>query len=100
MADVDTIIISLIQSGIEWKYRALNFVHPDGVVYQYDKRHLFGFGGESQRFTAGDKRVVISYFGWNFFPIICYDVRFSGLTRTGLSLLTNFPVITYRTSYI
>jgi len=57
-------------------YNRFYFVQPDGVYYQYDKRHLFGFGGENQHLTAGQKRIVISYLGWNFFPIICYDVRF------------------------
>jgi len=57
-------------------YNRFYFVQPDGMVYQYDKRHLFGFGGENQRLTAGTERIVIPYLGWNFFPIICYDIRF------------------------
>jgi predicted amidohydrolase len=57
-------------------YNRFYFVQPDGIFYQYDKRHLFGFGGENQQFTAGNKRIVIPYLGWNFFPIICYDIRF------------------------
>jgi len=57
-------------------YNRFFFVQPDGVYYQYDKRHLFGFGGENQHLTAGNRRIIISYLGWNFFPLICYDVRF------------------------
>jgi len=62
-------------------YNRFYFVSPDGAVHHYDKRHLFGFGGENQQFTAGNERVVIPYLGWNFFPIVCYDVRFPVWTR-------------------
>ena len=30
------------------------FVHPDGHVDYYDKRHLFTYGGEDKHFTAGN----------------------------------------------
>lgn len=33
-------------------------------------------GAENQHFTAGDKRVIIPYKGWNIRLIICYDLRF------------------------
>jgi len=57
-------------------YNRFYFVQPDGVFYQYDKRHLFGFGGENEQLTSGEERTVIPYLGWNFFPAICYDIRF------------------------
>jgi len=52
------------------------FVKPDGSVIEYDKRHLFSYGGEDKKFSAGDKRVVVEWRGFRFFPIICYDLRF------------------------
>ena len=52
------------------------FVEPDGNAWFYDKRHLFRMGLELQRFTAGDRQVIIPYKGWNFRLIICYDLRF------------------------
>ena len=39
-------------------YNRFYFVCPDGTVYHYDKRHLFGFGGEDKQYTSGDERVI------------------------------------------
>ena len=52
------------------------FVRPDGSYEHYDKRHLFGYGGEGERFRAGDERVIIEYRGVRFLPAVCYDLRF------------------------
>lgn len=52
------------------------FVYPDGHYVQYDKRHLFGYGGEGERFNAGSERVVIKYLGVRFLLAVCYDLRF------------------------
>ena len=52
------------------------FVYPDGHYVQYDKRHLFGYGGEGERFRGGDERVVVEYGGVRFLPAVCYDLRF------------------------
>lgn len=52
------------------------WVQPDGEVQFYDKRHLFGFGGEDERYVAGSERKVFSYGGWRICPQICYDLRF------------------------
>ena len=57
-------------------YNRFYFVKPDGSVCQYDKKHLFTFGGEHERFTAGDKRVVVEYKGVRILLEICYDLRF------------------------
>lgn len=52
------------------------FVKPDGEVTQYDKRHLFTYGGERLRFTAGEDRVTVSWRGVRFLLLVCYDLRF------------------------
>ena len=52
------------------------FVRPDGTYEQYDKRHLFGYGGEGERFLAGDRRVIVKYLGVRFLLAVCYDLRF------------------------
>ena len=57
------------------------FVKPDGSVSQYDKRHLFTYGGEHKEFTAGDKRVIGEYKGWRSLLQICYDLRFPVWSR-------------------
>lgn len=57
------------------------FIEPDGKEYFYDKRHLFTFGKEDQTFTAGTKRLVVPYMGWNILIQICYDLRFPVWSR-------------------
>lgn len=52
------------------------WVTPAGEVRHYDKRHLFSFGGENQRYVAGDERKIFQYRGWRICPQICYDLRF------------------------
>ena len=62
-------------------YNRFYFVCPDGTVYHYDKRHLFGFGGEDKQYTSGDERVIVSYKGFRFLLQICYDLRFPVWSR-------------------
>lgn len=52
------------------------FITPEGESYFYDKRHLFRLGSENKYFSPGEKQSIISYKGWNFKLIICYDLRF------------------------
>lgn len=52
------------------------FVKPDGTVARYDKKHLFIFGGEHNRFTAGNERVTVEYKGVRILLEVCYDLRF------------------------
>jgi predicted amidohydrolase len=66
---------AVIQTAAGRRNRLL-WVEPDGEVQWYDKRHLFAFGGENERYVAGDQRVVFSYRGWRVCPQICYDIRF------------------------
>jgi omega-amidase len=54
----------------------LLWAEPGGQVHFYDKRHLFAFGGENERYVAGRERVVWAYRGWRVCPQICYDIRF------------------------
>lgn len=57
-------------------YNRFCFVTPDGSVTWYDKKHLFTYGGEHERFTAGDKRVVVEFRGVRILLLVCYDLRF------------------------
>lgn len=52
------------------------WVQPDGHLEYYDKRHLFSYGGEDQRYLAGRERKVFNYGPWRVCPQICYDLRF------------------------
>ena len=47
----------------EHYYNRFYFVRPDGTTEYYDKHHLFTFGGEHLRFTAGDRRVIVEWRG-------------------------------------
>ena len=78
------------------RYNRLVFVTPEGRVEQYDKRHLFAFGGENKRYTAGESRVVVSYRGWRICLQICYDLRFPAWCRNRndydlMLLVANWP---------
>ena len=57
-------------------YNRFYFVKPDGSIAQYDKKHLFTFGGEHHHFTAGDRRVIVEWKGVRILLEICYDLRF------------------------
>jgi predicted amidohydrolase len=63
------------------RFNRLLFVTPDGSVIHYDKRHLFSYGGEDQRYTPGRQRVNVDYRGWRINLQICYDLRFPAWCR-------------------
>ena len=62
-------------------YNRFYFVHPDGKVDSYDKKHLFTYGGEDKHFTAGNRRVIVNYKGVRILLQVCYDLRFPVSTR-------------------
>jgi predicted amidohydrolase len=57
-------------------YNRLLFVHPDGHIDHYDKKHLFTLAGENEVYSAGTKKQIVTYKGWKICPLICYDLRF------------------------
>lgn len=57
-------------------YNRLIWMLPNGQYGTYDKRHLFGFAGEDNHYTAGTKRLVASVNGWHINLQVCYDLRF------------------------
>ncbi len=68
------------------------FICPDGTIYQYDKHHLFTPGTEAESYTAGERKVVVPYKGWNFCLQICYDLRFPVFVR---NVENEYDVILY-----
>jgi omega-amidase len=62
-------------------YNRLLFATPDGVLQQYDKRHLFRYGGEHERYAAGRERLSVEWKGWRINPQVCYDLRFPVFCR-------------------
>jgi predicted amidohydrolase len=57
-------------------YNRLLFATPDGNVRHYDKRHLFRYAGEHERYAGGAERLIVEWKGWRIFPLVCYDLRF------------------------
>jgi predicted amidohydrolase len=72
-------------------YNRLLFVHPDGRVESYDKKHLFTLAGEHQIYSAGTKKLLVSYKDWKISPLICYDLRFPVWSRN----TENYDLIIY-----
>lgn len=72
---------SLIIKEDENFYNRLLFVTPEGVLAQYDKRHLFRMAGEDKVFSSGDKQVVVEYKDWKICLQVCYDLRFPAFSR-------------------
>ena len=62
-------------------YNRAFFITPEGKEYYYDKRHLFRMAGEDKHFSAGDKRLIVPYKGWNICLQVCYDLRFPVWSR-------------------
>ena len=66
----------------EHYYNRLLVAFPDGKILHYDKKHLFTYGGEHYRFTAGRERVVVEFRGVRILLQICYDLRFPVWARS------------------
>ena len=62
-------------------YNRMLFATPDGAMVHYDKRHLFRYAGEHQRYAAGRERLTLEWRGWRICPQVCYDLRFPVFTR-------------------
>ncbi|WP_297508034.1 amidohydrolase [Flavobacterium sp.] len=72
-------------------YNRLFFVHPDGKLEIYNKRHRFTLAGEHQVYTAGKERLIVTYKGWKICPLICYDLRFPAYSRN----TENYDILLY-----
>jgi len=62
-------------------FNRLVWMLPNGTFYHYDKRHLFGFGGEDAIFSPGEKRLIVQVNGWKICLQVCYDLRFPVWSR-------------------
>jgi predicted amidohydrolase len=72
-------------------YNRFIFVHPNGKIDFYDKRHLFSLAGEHDKYEKGISKVVIDYKGWKICPQVCYDLRFPAFSRNQ----ENFDLLLY-----
>lgn len=62
-------------------FNRLFFVHPNGALQYYDKRHTFTLAGEDKKYQAGTKQLIVDYLGFKINPMICYDLRFPVWSR-------------------
>lgn len=58
------------------------FVTPEKTAY-YDKHHLFTYGHEDEYIRPGNSNVVVSWQGYHFLLLTCYDLRFPVWARYG-----------------
>ena len=80
--DYETAIVGslVIEEDDQYFNRAI-FVHPNGNLETYDKRHCFSLAGEHENYTAGKEKLIVAYKGWRICPLICYDLRFPVWSR-------------------
>ena len=80
-------------------YNRLFFVHQNGLVDTYDKKHTFTLAGEDKVYKRGNSKVIVSYKGFKIQPLICYDLRFPVWSRIAeedydvLIYVANWPKI-------
>ena len=67
-------------------YNRLLIARPNAEIAHYDKRHLFSFAGEDERFSAGDERLILGIRDFIVCPQICYDLRFPAWNRNGFEM--------------
>jgi predicted amidohydrolase len=68
-------------AGADKVYNRLLFATPDGGLQHYDKRHLFRYAREHERYAAGAPRLTVDWRGWRICPLVCYDLRFPVFSR-------------------
>ncbi len=71
------------------------WVHPDGKIQFYDKRHLFTLGKEHLFYKAGNEKTIVEYKSWRFCLLICYDLRFPVWSRN----TENYDVLIYMANW-
>ncbi len=65
----------IIEEGGKY-FNRLIWMLPNGQLGYYDKRHLFAYAGEDEKYSSGNKRLIASVKGWKINLQICYDLRF------------------------
>jgi omega-amidase len=89
------IIGSLIEVENDRFYNRLYYTKPDGSYNYYNKRHLFGIGGEDNYFIQGETREIFTFNSIRIMPQICYDLRFPVWSRNNL----NYHLLIYSANW-
>lgn len=87
---------SVIIEENENYYNRLLWVNAEGLIAQYDKRHLFTLAKEDRYFTEGREKLIVELSAksgvvWRICPLICYDLRFPVWSRN----VENYDVLIY-----
>lgn len=82
---------SMIFKEFDKFYNRFIFVEPSGKIIHYDKRHLFGIGGETDIFSKGDNKVIVEYKTFRILLLTCYDLRFPVWSRNA----DNYDIVIY-----
>ena len=77
-------------------YNRLIWMLPNGQYGYYDKRHLFAYAGEDEKYSPGNKRLIASVKGWKINLLVCYDLRFPVWARqSGGEGVSEFDLLIY-----
>ncbi|TAE52599.1 MAG: amidohydrolase [Bacteroidetes bacterium] len=74
----------IVEEDGEFFNRCLIVDPSEGLIAEYDKRHLFRLAGEDRTYTQGEAWVWVQYKDWKIVPMICYDLRFPVWSRNRL----------------
>lgn len=73
----------IAKEGGEYYNRGFMISGEGEPTEYYDKKHLFGLGGESRIYTPGNKpSPIFEIKGWRLKMAICYDLRFPVWNRS------------------
>lgn len=64
-------------------------VSAEGIMAQYDKKHLFSMAQENLHYAAGNEKIIFEHKGWKIRPLICYDLRFPIWSRNHFDAVGN-----------
>ena len=80
--ELDAAVVGSVQlRTADGVFNRLFFATPDGGLRHYDKRHLFRYAKEHERYAPGSSRLVVDWRGWRVCPLVCYDLRFPVFSR-------------------
>ncbi|MDI1253208.1 amidohydrolase [Thermomonas sp.] len=81
-AQLDAAVTGSVQLRVgDDVFNRMLFATPDGGLQHYDKRHLFRYAREHERYAAGRERLTLDWRGWRICPLVCYDLRFPVYSR-------------------
>ncbi|MGV8923923.1 MAG: amidohydrolase [Thermomonas sp.] len=81
-AQLDAAVTGSVQLRVgDDVFNRMLFATPDGGLQHYDKRHLFRYAREHERYAPGRERLTVDWRGWRICPLVCYDLRFPVFSR-------------------